>query len=102
MEDVLEVYHEPYDEARPVICFDESSKALRGHERDPLPAQPGAVARVDHRYERNGKQRLHISTEPLTGWVAVEITEKRRKQSGLAALSNSQTFTTRMRTASGL
>ena len=78
MEDVLALYHEPYDEARPVICFDESSKALRGHERDPLPAQPGAVARVDHRYERNGKQRLHISTEPLTGWVAVEITKKRR------------------------
>lgn len=40
--------------------------------------EPGAVARVDHRYKRNGKQRLHISTEPLTGWVAVEITEKRR------------------------
>ncbi|AUX09881.1 IS630 family transposase [Halalkaliarchaeum desulfuricum] len=78
MEDVLDLYHEPYDETRPVICFDESSKALRGHERDPLPAEPGAVARVDHRYTRNGKQRLHISTEPLTGWVNVEITEKRR------------------------
>ncbi len=39
---------------------------------------PGAVARVDHRYKRNRKQRLHISTEPLTGWVTVEITEKRR------------------------
>jgi len=78
MEDVLNLYHEPYDEARPVICFDESSKALRGHERDPLPGEPGAVARVDHRYKRNGKQRLHLSTEPLTGWVNVEITEKRR------------------------
>jgi len=44
MEDVLNLYHEPYDETRPVICFDESSKALRGHERDPLPARPGAVA----------------------------------------------------------
>jgi 5'-3' exonuclease len=38
MEDVLDLYHEPYDEKRPVICFDESSKALRGHKRDPLPA----------------------------------------------------------------
>ena len=78
MEDVLALYHEPYDKTRPVICFDESSKALRGHERDPLPAEPGAVARVDHRYKRNGKQRLHITTEPLTGWVAVEVTERRR------------------------
>ena len=78
MEDVLDLYHEPYDEKRPVICFDESSKALRGHKRDPLPAKPGAVARVDHRYERNGKQRIHLATEPLTGWVTVEITERRR------------------------
>ena len=38
MEDVLTLDHEPYDENRPVICFDESAKALRGHERDPLPA----------------------------------------------------------------
>ena len=66
MEDVLALYHEPYDKTRPVICFDESSMALRGHERHPLPVRPGAVARVDHRYERNGKQRLHITTEPLT------------------------------------
>ena len=78
MEDVLTLYHEPYDENRPVICFDESSKALRGHERDPLSARPGAVARTDHRYKRNGKQQLHLSTEPLTGWVNVEITERRR------------------------
>src|SRR5699024_6842029 len=28
--------------------------------------------------ERNGKQRIHLSTEPLTGWVDVEITERRR------------------------
>ncbi|WP_254522232.1 hypothetical protein [Natrinema caseinilyticum] len=25
LEDVLDLYHEPYDETRPVICFDESS-----------------------------------------------------------------------------
>jgi len=24
MEDVLALYHEPYDETRPVICFDEN------------------------------------------------------------------------------
>jgi len=67
MEDVLDLYHELYDESRPVICFDESSKALRGHESDPLPAKPEAVERVDHRYKRNGKERIHLATEPLTG-----------------------------------
>jgi len=75
MEDVLELYHEPYDQNCPVICFDETSKALRGHKRDSLPAQPGAVARIDTHYERNGKRNLHLATEPLTGWVTVAITE---------------------------
>jgi hypothetical protein len=28
-------------------------------------------------YERNGKKRLHPVTEPVTGWVSVEITGKR-------------------------
>jgi len=46
MEDVLDLYHELYDQKRPVIYFDETSKALRGHKRDPLPARPGAVARI--------------------------------------------------------
>ncbi|WP_233560621.1 IS630 family transposase [Halobellus sp. Atlit-38R] len=78
IEDVLDLYHEPYDQNRPVICFDETSKALRGHKRDPLPARPGAVARIDTHYERNGKQNLHLATEPLTGWVTVAITEKRK------------------------
>ncbi|MFQ3293528.1 MAG: hypothetical protein ACI9TI_001137 [Natronomonas sp.] len=40
MEDVLALYHEPYDEARPVICFDESSKALRGNSVETKPSAP--------------------------------------------------------------
>ena len=30
MEDVLEVYHRPYDEKRPLVCLDEASKQLIG------------------------------------------------------------------------
>jgi hypothetical protein len=78
MENVLELYHEPYDEDRPVICFDESSKALRKHVRDPLPAKPGAVAREDHHYERNGERMLHVTNEPLTGWCHIDVTDRRR------------------------
>ena len=33
MEDVLEVYHRPYDPARPVVCMDESFKQLIGELR---------------------------------------------------------------------
>ena len=78
MEKLLNLYQEPYDQNRPVICFDESSKLLRRYVRDPLPARPGAVAREDTHYERNGEQKLHLATEPLTGWVNVEVTERRR------------------------
>jgi hypothetical protein len=80
MEDVLALYHEPYDEDRPVICFDESSKTLHKHVRDPLPVSPGAVAREDTHYERNGERKIHVATEPLTGWRHVTITPRRRKR----------------------
>jgi hypothetical protein len=37
MEDVLEVYHRPYDEMRPVICMDEQPVQLLGEVREPIP-----------------------------------------------------------------
>jgi len=80
MEDVLDLYHEPYDPQRPVVCFDESNKDLHKHVRDPLPARPGAVARYDYTYERNGTRNLFMMSEPLTGWRHVDVTKRRRKQ----------------------
>ncbi len=56
MEDVLEVYHRPYDPKRPVVCVDETFKQLIGETREPLPPRPGAVERYDHVYVRNGPQ----------------------------------------------
>ena len=41
MEDVLDLYGEPYDADRPVVCFDETSTQLLADVREPLPAQPG-------------------------------------------------------------
>ena len=50
MEDVLDVYAEPYDPKRPKVNFDETSKQLIKETRRPLPAQPGKPQRFD--YER--------------------------------------------------
>ena len=47
MEDVLDVYHRPYDPQRPVVCLDECSKQLIGEVREPLPPKPGQVAKQD-------------------------------------------------------
>ena len=45
MEDVPDLYAEPYDPDRPVVCFDETSTQLLADVRPPLPAQPGRPRR---------------------------------------------------------
>jgi DDE superfamily endonuclease len=77
MEDVLEVYRRPYDPQRPVVCLDETFKQLIGETREALPARPGAVARYDHVYVRNGVASLFLACEPLAGWRQVVVTEHR-------------------------
>jgi hypothetical protein len=44
MEDVLDLYAEPPDPKRPVVCFDESPTQLIGEVREPIPAEPGSAA----------------------------------------------------------
>ena len=41
MEDVLDLYAEPYDPQKPVVCFDGTSTQLLAETRDPIPAKPG-------------------------------------------------------------
>jgi DDE superfamily endonuclease len=77
MEDVLDVYHRPYDEARPLVCIDEVPKQLVSEVRAPLPARPGAPARYDYEYKREGVANLFMISEPLLGWRHVEVTERR-------------------------
>src|SRR5918911_2370183 len=45
MEDVLDLYAEPPDPKRPAVCFDESPTQLVGEVRQPLPPEPGQLAR---------------------------------------------------------
>jgi hypothetical protein len=79
MEDVLAVYHRPYDAKRPVVCLDETIKQLIGETREPLPPRPGAVERYDHVYVRNGVASLFLACEPLAGWRHVAVTGHRRR-----------------------
>jgi hypothetical protein len=77
LEDVLEVYHRPFDERRPLVCLDEVPVQLVGETRTPLPAAPGRLERFDYEYVRNGTANLFMTFEPLLGWRAVEATERR-------------------------
>lgn len=79
MEDLLDLYAEPYDPVRPVVCFDESPKQLIGEVREPIPPQPGAPARQDTEYKRNGVRNLMMICEPKRGWRDVLIMQRRTK-----------------------
>ena len=75
MEDVLDVYQQPYDPVRPVVCIDETSKQLIAQTR--LPCAPGQPEIVDHEYERNGVADIFMISEPLAGRRETIVTETR-------------------------
>ena len=77
MEDVLDLYAEPPDPARPVVCLDESPVQLIGEVREPIPAAPGQLARVDYEYCRNGTVNLFVAVDAHRSWRKVSVTERR-------------------------
>jgi hypothetical protein len=79
MEDVLEIYAEPYDPHRPVVCMDETSKQLVGETRAPIAAGRGRPRRIDYEYERRGTADVFMFTEPLGNLRYAEVTETRTR-----------------------
>lgn len=79
MEDVLSVYHRPYDPKRPVICLDETSKVLRSTPNGSLPMVSGQPTRQDYEYERHGSAAIFLSVEPLAGKRQVRVRDRRTK-----------------------
>ncbi len=77
MEDVLDVYERPLDEKRPLVCLDETGKALQTTPRGQLPLSPGQPVRLDYEYERQGSCNLFLALAPLLGWRRVRVTEHR-------------------------
>lgn len=86
MEDVLDLYQQPYDPEAPVVCMDETSKQLVGEVRRPVPLQPGRPARIDYEYERRGTANIFLFTEPLRGWRWVPVTEQRTRRDWACAI----------------
>lgn len=80
MEDVLTVYHLPYDSDYPVVCMDESSKQLVGEVHSPMPCKPGQPKRIDDEYVRHGVAEIFMEVEPLAGKRHVAITERRTRK----------------------
>jgi hypothetical protein len=80
MEDILDLYAESYDPARPLICFDEFPYQMVAEKRLPLPLQQGKPARYDYEYRRMGTCNLFMFFQPRAGWRHVKVTERRTKQ----------------------
>ncbi|WP_415118598.1 IS630 family transposase [Micropruina sp.] len=79
MEDVLEVYHRPFDPAVPVVCMDEKPYQLLGHARDPIPARPGHDLKEDSEYVRHGTCSIFVWVEPLAGHRHVDAKPRRTR-----------------------
>src|ERR1700716_4408864 len=77
MEDVLDLYAEPPDPKRPVVCFDESPVQLIGEVRQPIPAEPGPLEHYDSEYRRNGTVNLFVCVDVHRPWRKVKVTERR-------------------------
>jgi hypothetical protein len=77
MEEVLDVYTQPRDHERPLVCLDETSRQLVAETRTPIPMKEGRPERVDYEYERNGTANLFMLFAPLEGWRHVEVTDRR-------------------------
>jgi transposase len=77
MEDVLELYERPLSAQEPVVCLDEKPVTLHADVRDPLPMQPGSVAKRDNEYERCGTANTFCAIEPKAGQHFTTVTPTR-------------------------
>ena len=79
MEDVLDLYAQPYDAKRPKVNLDETSRQLLSEKRQSLPCEPGEPAKIDYEYKREGTRNIFMICEPQTGWRHAEVTARRTK-----------------------
>ena len=70
MEQVLDVYEQPYNVDYPVVCLDESPKQLLDYQE--FVTSTGQHCR-DSEYVRRGVVELFVATEPLRGWRELTV-----------------------------
>lgn len=80
MKNLLELYAQPYNPARPTVCFDEKSVQLLADSRPGLPLKPGFPRRQDYEYERRSTRNIFIFVEPKAGLRHILVTRHRTKE----------------------
>jgi hypothetical protein len=79
MEDVLDLYQQPLDLRRPLVCMDEQPVQLVKETRTPLPHSPGQPLRYDYEYERAGTTNNFLFIAPLMGWRKVNVRDTKTR-----------------------
>lgn len=79
MEEILLLYAQPYDEKRPMVCFDEKSYQLLADIRPPKEMKPGKTRLEDYEYKRRGVRNIFMLNEPKAGKRYVLVTSRRTK-----------------------
>lgn len=79
-EDLLDLYAEPHDPSRAVVCFDESPIQLIGEVGVPIMQKPGKRYRYDSEYKRNGTANLFVMVDANRSWRKVKVTDRRANE----------------------
>lgn len=79
MEEILDLYRQPYDPLNPVVCFDERPCFLIGDTVMPLPMEKARGRRENYAYEKFGSCAVLAAIEPLTGRRLAHVRAQRRK-----------------------
>jgi transposase len=87
MEDLLDLYSQPYNPERPVICFDIAelpeevcSYPLIDNVSEPIPPKSRQRSRSNNKSKRNSCVNLLAMLQPLNGWRHIEVTRQRAKK----------------------
>ena len=79
MEDVLEIYAQPYDSRHPVVCMDEQPVQLIGETRVSIAATKKHAKRMHYEYERWGTASIFMFAEPLSAFRQATARPQRTK-----------------------
>ncbi len=77
MEDVLDLYEEPSDPDKPLICFDELPYQLVAETRTPLAANPGCQQHYDYESTSARAQPTCLCFSNQRGFQRVDMSERR-------------------------
>lgn len=77
MENVLGIYHLPYNPQRPVVCLDEKVYYLLSTPHGIIAQREGQPERIDYEYKRQGTCNLFVMIEPKAGFRHVVVRQQR-------------------------